>query len=75
MDLTLLEKALEDDSNYNLIETNIQEIKDKKNNILQQLGIDRILLKFFGGIDKVTEWLFAWQAPRCKCKNKRKRHG
>ena len=37
--------------------------------------IDRILLKFFGGIDKVTEWLFAWQAPRCKCKNKRKRHG
>ena len=55
----------------------------KKRNPYLKLGngerkaamIDRILLKFFGGIDKVTEWLFAWQAPRCKCKNKRKRHG
>jgi hypothetical protein len=37
--------------------------------------IDKILLKFFGGIDKFNEWLFAWQTPRCKCKNKRKRHG
>ena len=45
MDLSLLEKALEDDSNYNLIETNIQEIKNKKNNILQQLGLNKTQLK------------------------------
>jgi hypothetical protein len=37
--------------------------------------IDKILLKFFGGIDTFTEWLFAWQAPRCKCKNRKKRRG
>jgi len=30
--------------------------------------IDKILLKFFGGIDTFTEWLFA---PRCKCKKKK----
>ncbi len=35
--------------------------------------IDRILLKFFGGIDTVVDWLFAWQAPRCKCKKRKKR--
>ena len=35
--------------------------------------IDRILLKFFGGVDKVIEWLFAWQAPKCKCKRNKKR--
>ena len=32
--------------------------------------IDKILLKFFEGIDTFTEWLFAWQKPRCKCKKK-----
>ena len=32
--------------------------------------IDKIILKFFGGIDTFTEWLFAWQKPRCKCKKK-----
>tara|TARA_B110000444_G_scaffold248330_1_gene272073 strand:- start:352 stop:771 length:420 start_codon:yes stop_codon:yes gene_type:complete len=56
MDLTLLEKALEDDSNYNLIETSIQEIKDKKNNILQQLGIERVLLKEYH--KKLKEYMY-----------------
>ncbi len=37
--------------------------------------IDRILLKFFGGIDTFIEWLFTWQKPRCKCKNKTRKHG
>tara|TARA_B100000035_G_scaffold315444_1_gene336275 strand:+ start:6531 stop:6950 length:420 start_codon:yes stop_codon:yes gene_type:complete len=56
MDLSLLEKALEDDSNYNLIETNIQEIKDKKNNILQQLSLDRVLLKEYH--KKLKEYMY-----------------
>ena len=56
MDLSLLEKALEDDSNYNLIETNIQEIKDKKNNILQQLSLERILLKEYH--KKLKEYMY-----------------
>jgi len=30
--------------------------------------IDRILLKFFGSIDNLLEWI---RAPRCKCKKKR----
>jgi len=56
MDLTLLEKALEDDSNYNLIETNIQAIKDKKNNILQQIRIERVLLKEYH--KKLKEYMY-----------------
>tara|TARA_Y100000389_G_C17379788_1_gene473689 strand:+ start:42 stop:461 length:420 start_codon:yes stop_codon:yes gene_type:complete len=47
MDLELLKKALENDDNVGLINTSIQEIKDKKNNILQQLGLNRDDLKFF----------------------------
>jgi len=30
--------------------------------------IDKVLLKFFGGIDNIIKWLFA---PRCKCKKKK----
>lgn len=47
MDLELLKKALENDDNVGLINTSIQEIKDKKNNILQQLGLNRDDLKMF----------------------------
>ena len=47
MDFELLKKALENDDNVGLINTSIQEIKDKKNNILQQLGLNRDDLKFF----------------------------
>lgn len=56
MDLELLEKALEDDSNYNLIETNLQAIKDKKNNILQQIISDRIILKDYH--KKLKEYMY-----------------
>jgi len=56
MDLSLLEKALQDDSNYNLIETNIQEIKDKKNNILQQLALERYILKDYH--KKLKEYMY-----------------
>jgi hypothetical protein len=56
MDLTLLEKALEDDSNYNLIETNIQELKDKKNNILQQIRLDKAILKEYH--KKLREYMY-----------------
>lgn len=47
MDFELLKKALENDDNVGLINTSIQEIKDKKNNILQQLGLNRDDLKMF----------------------------
>lgn len=47
MDFDLLKKALENDDNVTLINTSIQEIKDKKNNILQQLGLKRDDLKMF----------------------------
>ena len=39
MNIELLEKALENDSNLSIVNTNIQTIKTKKNDILQQLGI------------------------------------
>lgn len=47
MDLELLKKALENDDNVGLINTSIQEIKNKKNDILQQLGLNRDDLKMF----------------------------
>lgn len=47
MDIELLEEALENDDNLNIISTNIQEIKQKKNEILQELGLDRNDLKSF----------------------------
>lgn len=47
MDLELLKKALENDDNVDLINTSIQEIKNKKNDILQQLGLKRDELKMF----------------------------
>jgi len=47
MDIELLEEALENDDNLNIINTNIQEIKQKKNEILQELGLDRNDLKSF----------------------------
>lgn len=47
MDLELLKKALENDENIGLINTSIQEIKNKKNDILQQLGLKRDELKMF----------------------------
>ena len=47
MDINLLEKALDNEDNLNLINTNIQEIKNKKNDILQNLGLKRENLKQF----------------------------
>jgi hypothetical protein len=47
MDIELLEKALENDDNLSIINTNIQDIKKKKNDILQQLGLERDNLKTF----------------------------
>tara|TARA_B110001452_G_C15240429_1_gene429452 strand:+ start:4803 stop:5225 length:423 start_codon:yes stop_codon:yes gene_type:complete len=47
MDLELLEKALENDDNINIIDTNIQEIKKKKNDILQQLNLNKDDLKSY----------------------------
>lgn len=47
MDLELLKTALENDDNIGLINTSIQEIKSKKNDILQQLGLKRDELKSF----------------------------
>jgi len=41
MDIELLQEALENDDNLNIINTNIQEIKQKKNEILQELGLNR----------------------------------
>ena len=42
-----MKKALENDDNVDLINTSIQEIKNKKNDILQQLGLKRDELKSF----------------------------
>jgi hypothetical protein len=47
MDIELLAKALENDDNLSIINTNIQEIKSKKNDILQQLGLKRDDLKSY----------------------------
>jgi len=47
MDIELLQHALENDDNLNIINTNIQEIKNKKNEILQELGLKRDDLKSF----------------------------
>jgi hypothetical protein len=35
---------------------------------MELLMIDKVLLKFFGSIDNLLEWI---TAPRCKCKKKR----
>ena len=47
MDIELLKKALENEENLSIIETNIQEIKNEKNEILQQIGLDKNNLKQF----------------------------
>ena len=47
MNIELLEKALDNDNNLSIINTNIQEIKAKKNTILQELGIKKTNLKQF----------------------------
>ena len=47
MNLELLEKALENENNLSIIHTNIQDIKMKKNNILQQLNLNKNDLKSF----------------------------
>lgn len=47
MDTELLEKALNNDENLSIINTNIQEIKSKKNDILQNLGLKKDNLKEF----------------------------
>jgi TPP-dependent trihydroxycyclohexane-1,2-dione (THcHDO) dehydratase len=47
MNIDLLQQALENDDNLNIINTNIQEIKQKKNEILQELGLKRENLKSY----------------------------
>tara|TARA_B100001175_G_scaffold317584_1_gene335111 strand:- start:142 stop:561 length:420 start_codon:yes stop_codon:yes gene_type:complete len=47
MNLELLQEAIENDDNLSIINTNIQEIKAKKNDILQQLGLIKTELKLF----------------------------
>jgi hypothetical protein len=47
MNIQLLQQALENDDNLNIINTNIQDIKNKKNEILQELGLKRDDLKSF----------------------------
>jgi hypothetical protein len=47
MNIALLQQALENDDNLNIINTNIQDIKNKKNEILQELGLKRDDLKSF----------------------------
>jgi len=47
MNIELLQQALENDDNLNIINTNIQDIKNKKNEILQELGLKRDDLKSF----------------------------
>ena len=47
MNLELLQEAIENDDNLSIINTNIQEIKAKKNDILQQLGLKKHNLKEF----------------------------
>ena len=47
MNIELLQQALENDTNLNIINTNIQEIKRKKNEILQELGLKKEDLKSY----------------------------
>ena len=47
MDIELLKQALENENNLNLINKNIQDIKKEKNDILQQLCLNRDDLKTF----------------------------
>ena len=47
MNIELLQEALQNDNNLNIINTNIQEIKAQKNDILQQLGLKKTDLKEF----------------------------
>ena len=47
MNIDLLQQALENDDNLNIINTNIQEIKQKKNEILQELGLKKEDLKSY----------------------------
>ena len=47
MDIDLLAQALENDENMSVINTSIQELKKKKNDILQQLGLKRDDLKSY----------------------------
>ena len=47
MDIELLKKALENEDNLSIIETNIQEIKNQKNDILQQIRLEKTNLKEF----------------------------
>ena len=43
MNIELLHEALQNDNNLSIINTNIQEIKAEKNDILQQLGLKKMI--------------------------------
>jgi hypothetical protein len=56
MNIQLLQQALENDDNLNIINTNIQDIKNKKNELLQELGLKRDDLKSFH--KKLTGYMY-----------------
>ena len=56
MNIELLKEALENDDNISIINTNIQELKENKNNILQKIGLDRNNLKIFN--KKLKDYMY-----------------
>lgn len=47
MNIELLEEAVENEDNFNITKTSNQEIKEKKNNILQKLHLNKHDIKLF----------------------------
>ena len=47
MNIELLEQALENEDNYNIAKTTSQEIKNKKNDILQKLQLNKDNIKLY----------------------------
>ena len=56
MDFELLAEAINNGNNINLVHTTIQEIKKNKNDILQNLGLNKELLKLYN--KQLNEYIF-----------------
>ena len=56
MNIELLEKALENEDNYNIAKTTTQEIKNKKNDILQRLQLNRDNIKLYH--NKLKDYMY-----------------
>jgi hypothetical protein len=56
MNIELLEKALENEDNYNIAKTTTQEIKNKKNDILQKLQLNRDNIKLYH--NKLKDYMY-----------------